>query len=78
MDNLSRIINKVLCGDIRDVASSIPDNYIQAIVTSPPYFGHRNYSGNEASVREIGREGNLLNYVKNVIDCFEALKPLTG
>ncbi|BAZ91521.1 DNA-methyltransferase [Cylindrospermopsis curvispora] len=75
MDNLSRIINKVLCGDIRDVASSIPDNYIQAIVTSPPYFGHRNYSGNEASVREIGREGNLLNYVKNVIDCFEALKP---
>ncbi|KRH98109.1 site-specific DNA-methyltransferase [Cylindrospermopsis sp. CR12] len=75
MDNLSRIINKVLCGDIRDVASSIPDNYIQAIVTSLPYFGHRNYSGNEASVREIGREGNLLNYVKNVIDCFEALKP---
>ena len=68
--NILNIINKVLLGDIRDVAKSIPDNYIQAIVTSPPYFGHRNYTENDGSDQEIGREKTLTDYVKNIVDCF--------
>ena len=75
MDEISSIINKVLLGDIREVAKLIPDNSMQAIVTSPPYFGHRNYAGNDASDHEIGRENTLSEYVKNIVDCFAAIMP---
>lgn len=75
MDNINKIINKVILGDIRNVAKSIPDNFIQSIVTSPPYFGHRNYTVNDASDQEIGRENTLPDYLKNIVDCFEAIKP---
>lgn len=74
MDNIN-IINKVLLGDVRNIAKFIPDNYIQAIVTSPPYFGHRNYTENEGYDEEIGRENTLTDYVKNIVDCFDVIKP---
>lgn len=34
---------KILCGDVRDVLRLIPDNSIHCIITSPPYFGLRDY-----------------------------------
>lgn len=76
MVNISEIINKVLLGDIRTVAASIPDNLIQSIITSPPYFGHRNYFGKDGQCEhEIGRECNLKDYVANIVACFDAIKP---
>jgi site-specific DNA-methyltransferase (adenine-specific) len=72
--DISKIVNKVLLGDIRTVATSIPDDLIQSIITSPPYFGHRNYSDEDCGY-EIGRESTLDDYVSNIISCFGLIKP---
>lgn len=75
MHHDNSIINKVLLGDVRHVAESIPDNSVQCIITSPPYFGHRSYSEGESQENEIGREDCLDDYVRNLVDSFEATKP---
>ena len=66
--------NKVLLGDIREISSSIPNQMVQSIITSPPYFGHRKYSGEDACQNEIGREKNLEEYISNLVLCFEIIK----
>ncbi|WP_204104841.1 MULTISPECIES: site-specific DNA-methyltransferase [Spirulina sp. CCY15215] len=72
--NYNNIINQVLLGDIRKTYDKIPDNYFQSIITSPPYFGHRKYSGEDLSQDEIGREKDLDEYIKNLTFCFEVIK----
>ena len=67
--------NRVLLGDIREISFSIPNQMIQSIITSPPYFGHRKYSGEDACQNEIGREKNLEEYISNLVSCFEFIKP---
>ena len=66
------LINNVILGDVRDIAPQIPDNMFQAIITSPPYFGHRTYSKKKNS-QEIGQEGNVTNYVEHLVDVFSKL-----
>jgi DNA modification methylase len=73
--NLETIIDKVVLGDVRKVCKTIPNNCIQSIITSPPYFGHRKYSGDDSDINEIGREKNLNEYVNNLTFCFELMKP---
>ena len=53
----------------------IPNQFVQSVITSPPYFGHRKYSGVDACPNEIGREKTLQEYVNNLISCFELIKP---
>jgi site-specific DNA-methyltransferase (adenine-specific) len=74
MADLDKIINKILWGDIRSVANQIPDNVVQTIITSPPYFGHRSYGAKPDSEYEIGRESSLDVYIANLISCFSAIK----
>ena len=62
----------ILLGDVRKLASKIPDNSFQCIITSPPYFGHRKYSDNLAE--EIGRENDYHDYINNLIYTFNLLK----
>jgi DNA modification methylase len=38
---------KVLDGDCRDVLRSLPDRSVHTVVTSPPYFGLRDYGTGE-------------------------------
>jgi len=61
---LDKLLNKVLLGDIREVCIYIPDQFVQSIITSPPYFGHRKYSKID---NEIGREKTLNKYVNNLV-----------
>ena len=42
---------EIICGDAADVVRDLP--VVQAVVTSPPYFGQRIYGGSEC---EVGRE----------------------
>lgn len=35
--------NEIICGDALAVLKTLPDEYIQCCVTSPPYFGLRDY-----------------------------------
>ncbi|WP_083517301.1 DNA-methyltransferase [Alicyclobacillus shizuokensis] len=70
------ISNQVLLGDVVQNSALLPDNFFQAIITSPPYFGHRQYSTNsEQSAYEIGRETDVDEYVSNLVKAFESIKP---
>jgi site-specific DNA-methyltransferase (adenine-specific) len=65
---------KVILGDVRAVAGPLPDGYFQTIITSPPYFGHRHYSGT-INLQEIGQEREPNEYIENLVCIFRALKP---
>ncbi len=63
----------IFLGDVRKQACMLNDDYFQCIITSPPYFGLRNYS--DDSMNEIGRETNLSDYVKHLVEAFSLLRP---
>ncbi len=68
-------IDTVLVGDSWTLARSLPSNYIQCMVTSPPYFGHREYSDNEDLGKlELGREEEPAAYVRRLVFLFEELR----
>lgn len=67
------IEGKVILGDILSVAPTLPDDFFQAIVTSPPYFGHRNYSGSN-NPREVGQESEPSQYIENLVQIFRELR----
>lgn len=68
-------ILNILVGDIREKASEIKNGSIQCIVTSPPYFGHRDYSGGNPKANEIGKEPTVEQYVKSLSATFHKLLP---
>ena len=37
------MLNTILVGDVYNLIDTIPDNYVDLVVTSPPYWGLRNY-----------------------------------
>jgi len=68
--------NTVLLGSILEQVQKIPDESIQVIVTSPPYYKLRNYAQNEAEQElEIGQEPNVETYISDIKDVFHKLKP---
>ena len=63
----------VIVGDILSVAPTLPNDFFQAIVTSPPYFGHRNYSGSN-NPKEVGQESEPSQYIENLVCVFRDLR----
>ena len=63
-----------LLGDCLNSLDLIPDNSIDCIITSPPYWGHRLYSGGG-----IGLEATYSEYIDNLIEItkelYRVLKP---
>lgn len=37
------LLNTIIQGDVRQVTKELPDQPVNCIVTSPPYFGLRDY-----------------------------------
>ncbi len=68
-------LDSILCGDCVTVLKSIPDESVDTIVTSPPYYKQRKYSGDG----EIGREKTPTEYVERLVavfaECRRVLKP---
>jgi len=63
---------KVIIGDIRKVIDQyMPDNFIDCVITSPPYWMQRDYK----HPNQIGREEKPEEYVKEVATVFENLRP---
>lgn len=60
----------LLHGDALAMARSVPTGSVQTIVTSPPYFGLRDY-GDDA---QMGGEGSLAEYVEAMATLFSELK----
>ena len=68
-------LNTIIQGDAWVVSKSLPSDYVQSIVTSPPYFGHREYSDDQNLVlQEFGREDDPNDYVQKLVSLFDELK----
>jgi site-specific DNA-methyltransferase (adenine-specific) len=65
--------NRILCGDVRELSAGLPAAVADCVVTSPPYYGHRAYSGD---ARELGREATPEAYVSRLVDCLAAVRRL--
>lgn len=66
-------INKIHCADCIDFMKGIPDNYINLIVTSPPYWNiHKYNKGNE-----IGFGQTLKQYIASLEKIFVQFKRIT-
>lgn len=67
--------NRIVCGDACDQLMRMPDQLIDTIITSPPYFRQRDYG----SPQQIGQEATLAAYVTRLCETFRAahrvLKP---
>lgn len=66
MIDLSPVLNTVQICDALEFLKTLPDECINAIVTSPPYFGQRDY-GVDA---QIGLEIHPDDYINALVDVF--------
>ena len=57
---------RVLQGDCRDVLKTLPDESVHCVVTSPPYFGLRDYG----VTGQIGLEGTPEAFVAELVKVF--------
>jgi len=61
---------QILTGDCRETLKTLPDQSVHCCVTSPPYFGLRDY-GNES---QIGLEQTPEDYVNQLVAVFREVK----
>lgn len=57
-------------GDAREVLSELPDESVHCCVTSPPYFGLRDYEHES----QLGLEPTVEEYVDRLVDVFEEVR----
>lgn len=63
-------MNKIFCGNALDILKTLPSESVDMCVTSPPYYGLRDY-GVEA---QIGNEQTPYEYIQNLLLVFEEVK----
>ena len=61
---------RILDGDVRERLAELPDGSVQCCVTSPPYYGLRNY-GVEG---QLGLEPTLAEYIATMVDVFRDVR----
>lgn len=64
------LINTIICGDCLEIMRTWPDNCIDMVVMSPPYFGLRDY-GVEG---QLGLEKTPEEYVNKLVIVFKEIK----
>src|SRR5436189_2824830 len=65
--------NTILLGDVRTRLRELPDNSVDCIITSPPYFGVRNYGHDD----QMGNEADVTAWVDGLRDvCRQAARVL--
>ena len=60
----------VVSGDVRNELSKLPEDIFQCCVTSPPYWGLRDYE----AVNQIGAEEELDDYIDNLVNVFREVR----
>lgn len=68
--NQDELQNTVLCGDALEVLKTLPDECVQMCVTSPPYYGLRDY-GAEG---QIGCEQTPFEYIDHLTEIFREVR----
>lgn len=62
--------NGLVHGDNREVLQEFPDDSVDCIITSPPYWGVREYSGEST----LGNEDTFDDFIDNLLDTFSELQ----
>jgi len=63
-------MNQILFGDCRETLKTI-DTKAQMCVTSPPYYGLRNYGGED---KQIGMEQTPEEYIQQLVEVFRSVR----
>jgi site-specific DNA-methyltransferase (adenine-specific) len=74
MDWKEKFLDKIVCGDARNLLKEIPSNSVNLIVTSPPYYRQRDYCNLE---KEIGNERSVEDYLNNILEVFHECVRIT-
>lgn len=61
---------QIVSGDVREKLALLPDETVHCCVTSPPYWGMRDYGYSG----QIGAEGTIEEYVSNLVSCFRDVR----
>ncbi len=67
---MDKWINDIHIGDAREVLEEMPNESVDMIVTSPPYWGLRDY-GEEG---QLGLEDTPEEYVDRLVEIFQRSK----
>jgi DNA modification methylase len=57
-------------GDVKNAINLLPENFIDCIITSPPYWKQRDYKNSQ----QIGQEDSYSDYITKLIDIFTDMK----
>ena len=60
----------LVCGDANRALELLPDESVQTVLTSPPYWSLRDYEIQD----QIGRDDDLTDYLASIVEAFEKLK----
>lgn len=63
-------LNKIYCGDSLEVLKTFPDNFIDCVITSPPYYALRDYGIDG----QLGLEKTFHEYLNKLIEIFSEVK----
>lgn len=61
---------QIVSGDVREKLALLPDETVHCCVTSPPYWGMRDYGYSG----QIGAEETIEEYVSNLVTCFRDVR----
>jgi site-specific DNA-methyltransferase (adenine-specific) len=62
--------NTIICADVFDYLATLPDNSVDAVITSPPYWLQRDYQADG----QIGLEETLQEYMDKLVAVFLEVK----
>jgi len=63
-------IDTIICGDVMEVLSTLPDRLVQTVITSPPYFSLRDYGIDG----QLGLEPTPEEYVEKMVAIFREVR----
>jgi DNA modification methylase len=67
---IRKFTNKILCGDAYHVLKQIPNESVDCVVTSPPYWALRDYGVKG----QLGLESTFAEYVEKLCNVFDEVK----
>ncbi len=67
--NIDSFLNKIFCGDCLDILKTVPNNSINTVITSPPYYGQRDYKN--GTKKSIGNEKHIDEYIHSLLLIFK-------
>ncbi|RLG16709.1 hypothetical protein DRN69_00045 [Candidatus Pacearchaeota archaeon] len=79
MSGIENFVNKIIQGNALDVLKRLPDECIDCVITSPPYWGKRHYK--DADVEwddgwkgQLGLEETPQKFVRHLLQIFKEVK----